>query len=99
MWTRSGYFKPFYDDGVMGGTDMVYYIEVPDQDSGMNLANNLNLLLPQYIMKTAKWSGFGNEKVFARLPSMPFTRMSDEDMFGFFKLNKKEVKYVSEYMA
>jgi hypothetical protein len=99
MWTRSGYFKPFYDDGVMGGTDMVYYIEVPDQNSGLNLAHNLNLLLPQYIMRTAKWSGFGNEKVFARLPLMPFTQMCDEEMFGFFKLNKKEAEYVSQYLA
>ena len=33
MWSRSGYTKPFYDDGILGGTDMVYYVIVNDKES------------------------------------------------------------------
>ena len=80
MWSRSGYTKPFYDDGLLGGTDMVYYIIVNDRKSGENLSHNLNSLLLRYIFKTAKWSGFGNEKVFCRLPNLPLdSKMSEED--------------------
>ena len=95
MWSRSGYTKPFYDDGVLGGTDMAYYVVVSDTESGENLAHNLNSLLMQYIFKTAKWSGFGNEKVFCRLPNIPTDRkMSDDDMFDHFNITEQEREYV-----
>ena len=97
MWSRSGYTKPFYDDGVLGGTDMAYYVVVSDTESGENLAHNLNSLLMQYIFKTAKWSGFGNEKVFCRLPNIPTDRkMSDDDMFDHFNITEQEREYVRQ---
>ena len=97
MWSRSGYTKPFYDDGVLGGTDMVYYVIVDDKESGENLSHNLNSVLMKYILKTAKWSGFGNEKVFYRLPNLPTDcRMSDDDVFDFFNITEKERVYVRQ---
>ena len=98
MWTRSGYFKPFYDDGRLGGTDMAYYVKVQSKDEGLILAKNLNLLLPQYVMKTAKWSGFGNERVFSRLPLLPNAELTNEEMFLHFNLTEEEVKHVRETM-
>ena len=97
MWSRSGYTKPFYDDGVLGGTDMAYYVVVSDTKSGENLTHNLNSLLMRYIFKTAKWSGFGNEKVFRRLPNLPIDRrMSDDDVFDFFNITEQERVYVRQ---
>jgi hypothetical protein len=97
MWSRSGYTKPFYDDGVLGGTDMVYYVIVDDKESGENLTHNLNSMLMRYILKTAKWSGFGNEKVFCSLPKLPTDRrMSDDDMFDHFNITEQERTYVRQ---
>jgi hypothetical protein len=97
MWSRSGYTKPFYDDGILGGTDMVYYVLVNDKESGENLTHNLNSMLMRYILKTAKWSGFGNEKVFRRLPNLPTDRrMSDDDVFDFFNITEQERVYVRQ---
>jgi hypothetical protein len=97
MWSRSGYTKPFYDDGILGGTDMVYYVLVNDKESGENLTHNLNSMLMRYILKTAKWSGFGNEKVFRRLPNLPTNRrMSDDDVFDFFNITEQERVYVRQ---
>ena len=97
MWSRSGYTKPFYDDGVLGGTDMAYYVLVSDTESGENLAHNMNSLLMRYIFKTAKWSGFGNEKVFCSLPKLPTDRkMSDDDMFNHFNITEQEREYVRQ---
>lgn len=100
MWSRSGYTKPFYDDGKLGGTDMAYYITVPDKIAGENLAHNLNTLLMRYILKTAKWSGFGNEKVFCNLPNLPINRkLSDDDICDLFNLTQSEITYVRTIMG
>lgn len=96
MWTRSGYTKPFYDDGQLGGTDMVYFVRVKDEAEGKALAANLNTELFRYIFKTAKWSGFGNERVFAALPRPPLDRAySDAEIAEWFGLSAKEVAYVA----
>lgn len=100
MWSRSGYTKPFYDDGILGGTDMAYYVIVKDKESGENLTHNLDSLLLRYILKTAKWSGFGNEKVFCKLPNLPTDRkMTDDEIFDYFQIDKQEREYVREYMG
>lgn len=95
MWTRSGYTKPFFDEGVYGGTDMVYFVRVQDPDQGRALAHNLNLMLMRYIYKTARWSGFGNERVFVKLPDLPRDhKMTDDELFESFGLTGAEVKFV-----
>jgi hypothetical protein len=100
MWTRSGYTKPFYDPGTMGGTDAVYYVVVADQQEGENLAHNMNLVLMRYIYATAKWSGFGNERVFASLPDLPrSSRLSDDDLFDRFSLSEREADHVRGHMG
>ncbi|WP_157071460.1 hypothetical protein [Curtobacterium ammoniigenes] len=100
MWTRSGYTKPFFDDGVLGGTDMAYYVKVTDSAEGQNLAANMNTQLLQYIYRTAKWSGFGNERVFSGLPDLPRDRvLDDREMFELFGLTDEEVAYVGGVLA
>jgi hypothetical protein len=100
MWTRSGYTKPFYDPGELGGTDMVYYVEVNSEEEGHSLARLLNSKLFQYIFKTAKWSGFGNERVFTGLPKIEHQELfSDDDVFGFFGLTPQEVTHVWRSLA
>jgi hypothetical protein len=95
MWTRSGYTKPFYDPGTMGGTDMIYYVLVESDSEGQNLANNLNLALMRYIYATAKWSGYGNERVFASLPDLPRDKsLTDDELFALFSLTPKEIAHV-----
>ncbi len=95
MWTRSGYTKPFFDNGRYGGTDMAYFVQVRNPTEGEILAHNLNLELMRYIYRTARWSGFGNERVFAALPDLPRDkRLTDEDAFALFSLTDKEVHYV-----
>lgn len=98
MWSRSGYTKPFFDNGVLGGTDMCYYVLVENQQVGENLSNNLNTKLFRYIFKTARWSGFGNEIVFKNIPKLPNQSFNDEEIMDFFKLTKSEKNYVTNYV-
>ena len=100
MWSRSGYTKPFFDNGELGTTDMGYFVEVPSRESGMALAHNLNSSLFRYVFQTAKWSGFGNERVFRLLPELPFDRaLTDEEMFGLFSLDDYEVEHVKNTLG
>ena len=98
MWSRSGYTQPFYDVGKLGTTDMGYYINVSSDEEGEVLDHNLNSNLFKYIFKTAKWSGFGNEKVFDSLPIIPLDRkLDEEEMYDFFGLTDNEKNYVRGY--
>jgi hypothetical protein len=91
MWSRSGYTRPFYDPGTMGGTDAVYYVPVGSDDAGVNLAHNMNLAVMRFIYATAKWSGFGNERVFASLPDLPRDRrLTDGELGELFGLSESE---------
>jgi len=100
MWTRSGYTKPFLDLGRFGGTDMVYYVTVNSESEGRALEANLNSMVIRYVLKTAKWSGFGNERVFSSLPDLPRDSvLSDDEMFELFDLSPEEVSYVRNIMG
>jgi hypothetical protein len=100
MWTRSGYTKPFYDPGTMGVTDMGYYVLVDSDEAGVALAHNMNLELMRYIYTTAKWSGFGNERVFAALPDLPRDRqLTDQELFTLFSLTDAEVAHVRQILG
>lgn len=100
MWTRSGYTKPFFDPGLMGGTDMVYFVRVGSETEGTSLAANLNSELLRYIFRTAKWSGFGNERVFVGLPDLPREHaLTDAQVYELFEITSKEVEYVRRALA
>lgn len=100
LWSRSGYTKPFFDPGKLGGTDMVYYVLVGSKTEGIRLEKILNSQLFQYIFSTAKWSGFGNERVFRALPKVEISGpITDHAVFDFFELTKEEREYVESFVG
>lgn len=100
IWTRSGYFKPFYDDGTMGVTDMSYFVAVESAQHGNNLIANLSTKLIRYLITSTQWSGFTHELVFRMLPNLPQSKvMSDRDLYEAFGLNSEEVDHVERYVG
>ena len=100
VWTRSGYFKPFVDDGTLGITDMAYFVEVSNLDRGAALVRNLNTKLIQYVLKSTQWSGFTHELVLRMLPNLPQdVVLTDKDCYNKFGLNKAEVAHVEKYLG
>ncbi len=95
MFTRSGYTKIFYNEGTMGITDMGYYILVESDEEGETLTHNLNLKVFTYILKSARWCGFGNEKVFSLLPDLREKKYTDDEINKYFKLTDKEIAYIN----
>ena len=95
IWTRSGYVKPFYDDGTLGVTDLSYYVLVDNDTEGELLVDILTSKLFVYIFTTAKWSGFGNDKVFYKLPKIPNKKYTNEELYTYFNLTEDEITYLT----
>ena len=96
MWSRSGYTKPFYDNGTLGGTDMCYYILVNSDTEGQEVNSFLNSDLMTYVFKTAKWSGFGNEIVFSNIPKMDLSKCkTQQDYYNLFGITQQEIDYIN----
>jgi hypothetical protein len=99
MWSRSGYVKAFYDDGKYGCTDMGYYILVDSDAEGERLASFMGSELMTYIFKTAKWSGFGNEKVFSSIPKISLSKnLTDKEIYSLFGITDNEQKYIKSIL-
>lgn len=99
MWSRSGTTEPFYDEGELGTTDMGYFVRVAGSLQGIRLVEVLTSKLFRYILATARWSGYGNERVFQLLPVVPDeVSVSDYDLFDWFGLSTKEIGYVEEHL-
>jgi len=100
MWVRSGYTKPFFDAGTLGGTDMVYYVQVRNKREGLRLEKILNSRLFRYIFMTAKWSGFGNERVFQSIPKVEICgRITKDALSDYFGLTVQEREHVDQLVG
>ena len=87
--------KPFYDDGTLGVTDLSYYVLVDNDTEGELLVDILTSKLFVYIFTTAKWSGFGNDKVFYKLPKIPNKKYTNEELYTYFNLTEDEITYLT----
>lgn len=98
LWTRSGYQKPFYSSKTLGVTDLSYFILVDNDNEGKYYEKYLNSELLQYIFKSAKWSGFGNDKVFYALPDINQKNLNDfltdNDIYKIFNITHDEIKFI-----
>ena len=98
LWTRSGYQKPFYSSETLGVTDLSYFILVDNDNEGKYYEKYLNSELLQYIFKSAKWSGFGNDKVFYALPDVINKNLNesltDIDIYKLFNITHDEIEFI-----
>lgn len=94
VWTLSGYFKPFYDDGNIGTTEVCQYILVKDQVEAENMLSYLNSKLYNFLIVTGKWSGFLNGKLICSLPKLANKKWSDKTIYKHFGLTQEEIDYV-----
>lgn len=94
VWTTSGYFKPFLDDGNIGTTETSLYIVVADETEGNNLMSYFNSKVYQFIIATGKWSGFINARVCTLLPKLENKFYTDEELYNLFNLTAEEISII-----
>ncbi len=95
IFSLSGYFKPFYDDGSLGVTHIGLWIPVNDNIQGEILISILKSKLYTFIIEQSKYSGFYLTKVLKMLPVVDFNkRWSDEELYKHFNLTKEEIDLI-----
>ena len=99
VWSLSGYFKPFYDPGTIGTTEVCQYIVVNSDKEGTNTLSYLNSKLYRYIISTGKWSGFLNGRVIEGLPQLPNKKYTDQDLYLLFNLTEEEIKTIEDAIS
>jgi len=58
MFSNGRYIYPIYDNGILGGTQSVLYIETENNITGNNLINFINSNIFKFLIKTTKFNNF-----------------------------------------
>jgi hypothetical protein len=96
IWTLSGYFKPFYDNGNFGTSEVCQYVIVADQNEAEKILSYLNSKLYNFLISTGKWSGFLNGKLLCSLPKLADKIWTDAELYQHFNLTQEEIDYIEK---
>jgi hypothetical protein len=95
MWTLSGYFKPFFDDGESDGSDKVQFYPVASSIEGEKVLSYLKSRVVSYIVEHAcKYGGFSSYKVICSLPLIQDRTWSDQELYAYFGLTQDEIDLI-----
>jgi hypothetical protein len=94
LMSRSGYLKPFYDNGILGVGGDIFSILLENENDGKNKINLLNTPLYKFYIEINKWSGFHHKKVLQDLPDIVYT--NNEDLYLYFGLTQEEIKLIEK---
>ena len=92
LMSRSGYLKPFYDNGILGVGGHCLACLVKDEYEGNKIIQLLNSKLYTFYIETNKWSGFHNKKVLQDLPNIvnEIEHINDKNIYRYFEITEKE---------
>lgn len=96
LMSRSGYLKPFYDNGIRGVGGDCFACLVEDKNEGNKIIELLNCKLYKFYIGTNKWSGFHNKVVLQDLPNIinEIESINDENIYKMFNLTEEEIKMI-----
>ena len=86
--SRSGYLKPFYDDGILGVGGHCLACLVEDEIEGNKSIELLNSKLYKFYIETNKWSGFHHKEVLQDLPNIinEIENINDKNIYEYFEI-------------
>jgi len=95
MFSLSGDLCPVYDDGILGMTDGIMWINVKDEEEGNYLINYFDKKLVKFILKIHKFSGFTDINILKKLPSVELVKnYTDEEIYNMFTLTQEEIDLI-----
>ena len=94
LMSRSGYLRPFYDNGVIGIGSDCFSCLVNNEEDGNYIIKLLESILYTFYININKWSGFHHIKVLQDLPYIEIKNIDDEKIYKYFKLNAEEINFV-----
>ncbi len=94
LMSRSGYLKPFYDNGVMGVGGDCFCCLVDNENDGNYIIKLLESKLYTFYININKWSGFHHLSVLQDIPYIKIDNLNDKQIYEFFKLTEEEIDFV-----
>ena len=94
--SRSGYLKPFYDDGILGVGGDCFACLVKNEYEGNKIIKLINSKLYKFYIEVNKWSGFHHKEVLQDLPNIENIDITDENIYEYFGLNNEEVNLIEK---
>ena len=93
IFSESGNFKPFFDDGQIGCVWHACHIPVNTEIEGNNLVNYLNSKIIKFIEKISRTSGWSS--LSSEIPRVDLSRSwTDQELYEFFNLTQEEIDYI-----
>jgi hypothetical protein len=99
LMSRSGYLKPFYDNGVIGVGGDCFCCLVNNKEDGDYIIKLLESKLYTFYININKWSGFHHLSVLQDIPYIKINDINDENIYKYFKLNEEEIKFVESVIT
>jgi site-specific DNA-methyltransferase (adenine-specific) len=99
LMSRSGYLKPFYDNGSIGVGGDCFCCLVETQKEGEYIIKLLESKLYTFYININKWSGFHHLSVLQDMPYIKIEDIDDEKIYKYFKLNEEEIKFVESIIT
>ena len=98
LMSRSGYLRPFYDNGIIGVGGDCFACLVKDENEGNKIIKLLNSRLYKFYIETNKWSGFHNKEVLKDLPDIigKIDDITDENIYKYFGITREEIKIIDD---
>ena len=97
MFSNGRYVYPFYDDGILGGTQSSIYIEVTNKIEGNNLVNFINSKLFKFLIKTTKFSNFSiSHEFISNIPNLSsvINDIDDDKIYKYLNLTNQEINII-----
>lgn len=95
LFTDSGYLIPKYNKGDTCTSQRCKYVLVSSPQQGDTLVSVLKSKLYQFIVTTARWSGFSDNTVLRSLPAVDLTRSwTDTELYAHFNLTQDEIALI-----
>ena len=97
LMSRSGYLKPFYDNGILGVGGDCFSILVENEEEGNYIIKLLESKLYTFYININKWSGFHHLKV---LQDLPYIKINDiHDIYNYFNLTNDEINFIESVIT
>ena len=98
MFSNGRYIYPIYDDGILGGTQSVLFIEVNNELEGTNLIKYINSNFFKFLIKTTKFNNFAISHEFISIVkniSNYIEDINDTKINNYLSLTTKEIETIN----
>jgi len=99
MFSNGRYIYPIYDNGTLGGTQSVLYIETENENTGNNLINFINSNIFKFLIKTTKFNNFAISHEFISIIgdlSKIIENINDLKINNYLKITEDENKLIND---